>query len=395
LRSLVRIRHPELRPVERRLAACHTVEDLRSVALRKTPRPVFDYVDGGAGSEVAMRRAREAYERVELHPHVLRDVKRVDISTPILGRQAAMPVVFAPTGFTRMMHHTGERAVARAALRAGIPYALSTLATTAIEDVVAAAPGADIWFQLYVWKDRGRAKDLIERVRETGTRVLVLTVDVPVQGDRLRDTRSGLTIPPTLSLKSLAQIARYPAWWANALTTEPFSFANFSSEPATLAEMIARMFDPSVTIEDIAWLRSVWNGPVVVKGVQRLDDALVIASEGVDAIVLSHHGGRQLDRSIPPLELLPQVADALKGRCGILVDSGIRSGADAAAAVAMGADAVLVGRAYLYGLMAAGEAGVDKVASLLAAQLSLTMQLLGARTVADLTPDMVSLRAAP
>jgi L-lactate dehydrogenase (cytochrome) len=377
---------------ERRLQRCLTIDDLRRLARRRTPTAVFDYVDGGADDEIALRRAQLAYQRVEFHPHVLRDVSHVDTSTTILGLPAALPLAFGPTGFTRMMHHAGERAVVRAAARAGIPYTLSTMGTTSAADVVESAPGADVWFQLYLWRDRGRSTELVQQVRQAGVRTLMLTVDVPVGGNRRRDARSGLTIPPTLTWQTLLQIARYPSWWGNVITTEPLTFASFSDAPDTLAEMFATMFDPAMTLDDLGWLRSLWDGPIVIKGVQRVDDAVALLKAGADALVLSHHGGRQLDRAVAPLELLPQVVQAVGDRAEIYVDSGVRSGADVAAAVALGARACLVGRAYLYGLMAGGERGVDRAAELLAGQFRQTMQLLGARTVADLTEDLVSLR---
>ena len=380
--------------VQRQLAKAHSVDDLRKLAARRTPKPVFDYVDGAAESEVSARRSHEAFGRVEFHPHVLRDVASVDSSTTILGHRTRLPIVLGPTGFTRMMHTDGEAAVATAAANAGVPYALSTMGTTSVERVRAAAPDADVWFQRDVWRDRGRSKELIDRAREAGVRTLVLTVDVPVAGARLRDVRGGLTIPPTLTLRTLGQIARFPSWWFNLLTSEPLNFASIDEGPGTLAEMIATMFDPSVTMEDVDWLRGQWDGPVVVKGVQRVDDAQALVSCGVDGIVLSNHGGRQLDRSVTPLELLPRVLDAVNGRREVFVDGGVRSGADVVAAIAAGATACLIGRAYLYGLMAGGQRGVARAIGLLSQEVVRTMQLLGATSISDLTPDLVSFRAS-
>jgi len=248
-----------------------------------------------------------------------------------------------------------------------------------------------VWFQLYVWRDRARSKDLIDQAREAGARALMLTVDVPVPGARLRDNRGGLTIPPTLTMRTLSQIARFPRWWLNLLTTEPLSFANFSQAPTELHDLIASMFDPAVGIDDVEWLRGTWDGPLIVKGIQRVDDARVVAAAGADAIVLSNHGGRQLDRAITPLELVPETVDAVGDRTEVYVDTGVRSGSDVAAAVALGARGCFVGRAYMYGLMAGGERGVDRAATILREQLRRTMALLGARNLAELTPDMVSL----
>lgn len=353
---------------------------------------MFDYTDGAADEELSLRRARAAYTSVTFHPHVLRAVATVDTSTTVAGRPASMPLVLAPTGFTRMMHHTGERAVSAAAARAGLPYALSTLGTTPIEDVVAIArQPEDVWFQLYVWRDRARSEELLSRVRAAGVDVLVVTVDVPVAGRRLRDHRNGLTMPPSLTARTLLQMARYPSWWFNVLTTEPLTFASFDQRAQSLTEIINGTFDASVTIADLDWLRQQWPGRILAKGVQRVDDAVDLARAGVDGIVLSNHGGRQLDQAEPPLQLLPRVVEAIGGNVEVMVDTGVRSGSDVAAAVALGARAVFVGRAYLYGLMAGGEQGVDRALAILQSEFLRTMQLLGAESVNDLRPDMVSL----
>jgi L-lactate dehydrogenase (cytochrome) len=376
-----------------RAARAHDVTDLRRIARRRTPRAVFDYVDGGATDELSMRRAREAFDRVEFRPRVLRDVAGVDPSTTVLGRRTALPLGFGPTGFTRMMQHEGEYAIAAAAARAGIPYALSTMGTTSIEDLAAAAPKTDLWFQLYVWRDRKRSGELITRAREAGYGALMLTVDLPVNGARLRDSRNGLTIPPSLSPRALAGMARFPSWWLNKLTTEPLAFASLGpGSPQALMELTATLFDPAVTFDDIAWMREHWDGPLVVKGIQHADDARQLADLGVDALVISNHGGRQLDRAVTPLEVLPEVLDRVGGDAEVLLDGGVRSGADAVAAVALGARAVLLGRAYLYALMAGGEAGVDRLCVLLEEDVRRTMALLGATSVDQLSAQMVRLR---
>jgi L-lactate dehydrogenase (cytochrome) len=378
-----------------RVARAHDVEDLRRIARRRTPRAAFDYVDGGATDEVSMRRARAAFDRVEFRPRVLRDVAAVDTSTTILGRRAALPVGFGPTGFTRLMQHEGEVAVAAAAARAGIPYVLSTMGTTSVEDLAHAAPKADLWFQLYVWRDRERSRDLVVRAREAGYSALMLTVDVPVNGARLRDSRNGLTVPPSLSPRTLAGMARFPSWWFNKLTTEPLAFASLDpGSPAGVMDLIASLFDPTVTFDDVDWVRSVWDRQLVVKGVQHPDDARRLADLGVDAVVVSNHGGRQLDRAVTPLEVLPEVLDAVGSDTEVLLDGGVRSGADAVAAVALGARAVLLGRAYLYALMAGGEAGVDRLCTLLEDDVRRTMALLGVTTVDELSGDLVRLRPA-
>ncbi|MDQ4008795.1 MAG: alpha-hydroxy-acid oxidizing protein [Actinomycetota bacterium] len=376
-----------------RVARAHDVGDLRRIARRRTPRAAFDYVDGGATDEVSMRRARAAFDRVEFRPRVLRNVSAVDTSTTILGRRASLPVGLGPTGFTRMMQHEGERAVAAAAGRAGIPYVLSTMGTTSVEDLAEAAPKADLWFQLYVWRDRERSRELIARAHEAGYHALMLTVDVPVHGARLRDSRNGLTVPPSLSPRTLAGMARFPSWWLNKLTTEPLAFASLGpGSPQGVMDLIASLFDPAVTYDDIAWMREEWDGPLVVKGIQHADDARRVADLGADALVVSNHGGRQLDRAVTPLEVLPEVLDAVGGDVEVLVDGGVRSGSDAVAAVALGARGVLLGRAYLYALMAGGEAGVDRLCVLLEEDVRRTMALLGVTAVDQLSPQSVRLR---
>jgi L-lactate dehydrogenase (cytochrome) len=381
-----------LSPTERRLAAAATIADLRCAARRVTPRAVFDYVDGAAETEASLRRSRQAFARIEFVPRVLRDVSVIDLSTTILGRPAAMPLVFAPTGFTRLMNHEGEAAVARVARRAGIPYALSTLGTTSPEDLAAAAPDTEKWFQLYLWNDRDAGVQLVRRARASGYTALVLTVDTPVAGARLRDVHNGFTIPPTLSARTVVDIARHPGWWINLLTTEPLRFAVFTETGGTVADLINRVFDPTITVADLAWVRAEWPGPIVVKGIQTPEDARVVADAGADAIVVSNHGGRQLDRAATPLEQLPGVVAAVGDRLEVYVDGGVMSGADVIGAVALGARAVLVGRAYLYGLMAGGERGVQRAADLLRADAIRTMRLLGVTGIGELGPDRARLR---
>jgi L-lactate dehydrogenase (cytochrome) len=384
----------QLNGTERRLARAASVADLRLLARRRAPRAVFDYTDGAAGEEVGLRRSREAFGRVEFQSRVLRDVTDADTSTTILGRPSALPLVFAPTGFTRMMHTEGEPAVARVAARVGIPYALSTMGTTSIEGLAATAPGGRLWFQLYLWRDREASRDFVERAREAGYEALVLTVDTPVPGARLRDVRNGLTIPPTLSMRTFAEGVLHPAWWFDLLTTETLEFASINRFEGTVAELVRRMFDPSITMADLSWLRSVWPGPLVVKGIQHVDDARAVVDTGADAVVVSNHGGRQLDRALTPLEALGPVVDAVGDRAEVYVDGGILSGSDLVAAVALGARAGLVGRAYLYGLMAGGERGVQRAAEILHAEVATTLALLGVTRIEDLGRDHVRLRGA-
>jgi L-lactate dehydrogenase (cytochrome) len=392
LAPLLRRKPWVLNGTRRRLAAAATIPELRAIARRRTPRAVFDYTDGGADDEISMARARDAFGRVEFRPNVLRDVSTVDPSTSVLGKPSALPIVFGPTGFTRMMHHEGEIAVARAAAAAGIPYALSTMGTTSAAALACAVGDVRRWFQLYLWRDRARSMDLIRAAGESGYEALVLTVDTPVAGPRLRDVRNGLTIPPALTLRTFLNGAVRPWWWWNLLTTRPLEFASFSSWNGTAAELANHMFDPSASIRDVAWLREIWPGKLIVKGVQHVDDARAVVATGADAIVISNHGGRQLDRSPVPLEQLPSIAEAVGDQAEVYIDGGVLSGADAVAAVCLGATAVLVGRAYLYGLMAGGERGVHRVVDILSTEVRTTMQLLGARSTKDLTKDMARLR---
>lgn len=395
LKPLLRMRKVELDPVKRRLDRALTIADLRRIAKRRTPRAAFDYTDGAAEGEVSLRRARALFRRLQFNPSVLRDVSEVDTGTTILGRPSTYPYAFAPTGFTRMMQHEGEPAVVRVAERVGIPYALSTMGTTSIEDVAKAAPNAEKWFQLYIWKDRSAGEELMKRAAENGFSTLVLTVDVPVGGARLRDVRNGMTIPPTLSPKTIIDMGLHPAWWFNLLTTKPLSFATLSEWPGTVEELLNTMFDPTVTFEDLEWIRRFWSGSLVVKGIQNRDDAKKLADLGVDGIVVSNHGGRQLDRAPVPLELLPKVVDAVGDRVEVFVDTGVLTGADIVAGIALGARAVLVGRAYLYGLMAGGERGVQRAADILNAEIRRTMQLLGVNSVDQLNRSHVTLPAVP
>jgi L-lactate dehydrogenase (cytochrome) len=375
-------------------ARVRTVADFETLARRRTPRAVFDYVEGAAERELSKRRAVAAFDQVVFHPHVLRDVSTVDSSTTILGRQAAMPVVFGPTGFTRMMHAAGELAVARAAERAGVPYTLSTLGTTSIERLRGEAPTTELWFQLYVSKDRGRTSELIARAAESGYTTLVLTVDVPVAGARLRDVYSGLTFPPSLTRRTILGMISKPTWLFDALTTEPLAFESLGAAEDVMG-IINAVFDPAVTLADLDWLRTQWAGSIVIKGVQRVDDALKVVSAGAEGIAVSNHGGRQLDRAVTPLELLPAVVEAVGDSAEVYLDGGVRSGADVAAAVAFGARAAFVARPYLYALMAGGEEGVDHLSALLLEDYSRTLKLLGVASTGELCRDLVSLSDAP
>lgn len=396
LLPLVRFQRPALN-LRDRLAKAQTIGDLRLLATRRTPRGPFNYADGAADDEISLQRARDAFADVVFHPSVLRDVAKVDTSATVLGKPVALPFGIAPTGFTRLMHTDGELGGVAAAAAAGIPFTLSTMGTAAIEDVTRRAASVSsasrTWFQLYIWKDRGRSTELIQRAAAAGMEALVVTVDVPVGGRRLRDLRSGMTVPPALTPKTFLEMIPHPAWWFDVLTTEPLVFSSLDHSTGSIRALFESMFDPSVTLDDLEWIRETWNGPVVVKGIQTEADAIRVANAGADAIVLSTHGGRQLDRAPAPLDLLTPVASALRERSSrteVWLDTGISSGADILAARAMGAHFTLIGRAYLYGLMAGGGAGVGRAIEILRTEIERTMRLLGVRNLEELTPEHVS-----
>ena len=390
LAPLLRFKRPTLRLKKRRLESALTIADLRTIAKRRTPKAAFDYTEGAAEAEISLARARQAFQDITFHPSILRDVSDVDTSVEVLGGHSALPFGIAPTGFTRMMQSEGEIAGASAAGAAGIPYSLSTMGTTSIEDVRAANPDGRNWFQLYMWKDRDRSMALVDRASAAGFDTLLVTVDVPVAGARLRDVRNGMTIPPTLTSRTVLNALPRPAWWINFLTTEPLAFASLDKWSGTVADLLDTMFDPTVSFEDLAWIKEQWNGKLVVKGVQSLDDAKKLTDMGVDAILLSNHGGRQLDRAPIPFHLLPEVVREVGKDTEILIDTGIMSGADIVAAIAMGADFTLIGRAYLYGLMAGGRDGVDRTIEILKTEIVRTMKLLGVRSIDELNPGHVT-----
>lgn len=390
LAPLLKFRTPVWNGKTRRLQRALTIHDLRTIAQRRTPQAPFDYTEGAAEGELSLARARQAFSDVEFNPAILRDVSEVSTRWDVLGAPVEMPVGIAPTGFTRMMQTEGEIAGARAAERFGIPFALSTMGTASIEEVKEAAPAGRNWFQLYMWKDRDRSMELVSRAAKAGFDTLQVTVDVPVAGARLRDKRNGFSIPPALTLKTIANAVPRPWWWWDFLTTPPLNFASLSSWSGTVAELLDAMFDPTVDYDDLAWVRSQWPGKIVVKGVQTVDDAKRLAKMGVDAIVLSNHGGRQLDRAPIPFHLLPKVVAEVGKDLEVHIDTGIMSGADIVASVAMGARFTLIGRAYLYGLMAGGQQGVERALEILRDEMTRTMRLLGVASLEELTPGHVT-----
>ena len=390
LLELMRFKKFDLDPRRRRLSSALSIDDLRTIAKHRTPAAAFDYTDGAAEREISMARSVEAFEDVEFHPSILHDVSQVDTTTQILGGSSAQPFGIAPTGFTRLMQTEGEIAGAGAAGAAGIPFTLSTLGTTSIEDVKAENPLGRNWFQLYVMKQREISYGLVERAAQAGYDTLFFTVDTPVAGARLRDARNGFSIPPQLSLSTVVNAIPRPWWWWDFLTTAKLEFASLSATGGTVGELLNSAMDPSIDYEDLAQIREMWPGKFAVKGVQTLEDAKKLADLGVDAIVLSNHGGRQLDRAPVPFHLLPEVAREVGQDLEIILDTGIRSGADIVASIALGADFTLIGRAYLYGLMAGGREGVDRMIQILSEEVERTMKLLQVSSLQELTPKHVT-----
>ena len=389
LAPLLKFSLPTLHRKKRRLEKAYTIWDLRDIAKRRTPKGPFDYTDGSAESEVSLERARQAFADLEFIPSILKDVSTADLTRTSLGEKFSMPLGIAPTGFTRMMQTEGEIAGARAAEKFGIPFTLSTLGTTTIEDVVTAAPGGRNWFQLYMWKDREGSMALVERAQRAGVKNLMLTVDVPAAGQRIRDYRNGLTVPPRLTAGTVINAIPRPAWWINFLTTPSIEFASMKNWEGTVGELLDYMFDPTMTWEDLKWIREQWNGTLTVKGIQNLDDAKKAAELGADAVLLSNHGGRQLDRAPVMLHLLSDIKKEFKKDYEIHIDTGIMHGADVLAAIALGAQFTYVGRAYLYGLMAGGQDGVERALEIMRTQMVRNMKLLGVNSLDELTPKHV------
>jgi L-lactate dehydrogenase (cytochrome) len=390
LLELMQFKKPDLNGKRRRLTSALTIEDLQRIAKRRTPAAAFDYTDGAADGEISLTRARQAFQDIEFHPSILRDVSHVDTSTTIFGGPSALPFGIAPTGFTRLMQTEGEIAGAGAAGAAGIPFTLSTLGTTSIEDVKATNPNGRNWFQLYVMRQREISYALVERAAKAGFDTLFFTVDTPVAGARLRDKRNGFSIPPQLSLGTILDALPRPWWWIDFLTTPKLEFASLSTTGGTVGELLDSAMDPSISFEDLDIIRSLWPGKIVVKGVQNVEDSRKLVDLGVDGIVLSNHGGRQLDRAPVPFHLLPEVVREVGRDTEITIDTGIMNGADIVASIAMGAKFTLIGRAYLYGLMAGGREGVDRTIEILAEQVVRTMKLLQVSELAELTPAHVT-----
>ena len=398
LRSVARFRRFEPKRAKRRLSRAASVVDLREMARRRLPAGVFDYIDGAAEDELTMERNAAAFDQWEFVPRVLRDVSALDTSVELLGRRHLLPLALSPTGFTRIVCPDGELAVARAAARKGIAYSLSTLSTCSIEEIREVSDGP-LWFQLYFWRDRGLVAEWLQRAVDCDYEALLVAVDTPVFGRRERDVRRGFTLPPTLGPDTVLDGLRRPGWTWSLLRSDPITFANLTgvqgydgSSALGLAEFAHNQFNQALSWDDLDWLRERWTGKLVLKGVQSVADAQVAAEQGVDGIILSNHGGRQLDGAPPILELVPQVADAVGGDLDIICDGGIRRGSHVAMALALGADAAMFGRPYLYALAAAGEPGVDHLIDQFTEDLHRTLALIGVPKASDLTPASVRQR---
>jgi L-lactate dehydrogenase (cytochrome) len=403
MRKLVRLRAVPLDAQARRLGSCYDIADLRRAAKRRIPRPVFDYVDGAADEEIAVAANVAAFRSWRFLPRVLAGVASADTSAAVFSSVLPVPMVLGPTGYTRMLHPDGEIAGARSAARHGLPYTLSTMATTGIEELRASVgaaglgsvggAGAELWFQLYLTRDRVQSYDLVDRAAAAGYTALVVTVDTVVAGNRVRDLRNGLTIPPELTLATIASVASRPSYWYRLLSGPALDYANFAGGPTTTIRQTADFFDADLNWSDIEALRARWPGKLLLKGPVGPADARRAMELGLDGVQLSNHGGRQLDRAVAPADLIAPVREAVGPSFTVLVDSGVRHGADVAIALALGADAAVLGRAYLYGLMVGGEAGVDRALDLLIGQFRSTMQFLGVTSVAELRkhgPDLVT-----
>jgi L-lactate dehydrogenase (cytochrome) len=400
LRSVVRFRGYERDRTARKLSKAADVADLRAMAKKRMPGGCFDYIDGAAQDEVTAENNISAYKNYYFRPRVLRDVAAIDTSTTLLGGRVPFPLMIAPTGFDRIAHSQGELAVARAAHRMRIPYSLSTMGTRSIEEVAGVNEGRK-WFQVYVWRDKPVLKEMLERAAAADYEGIMITVDTAVLGRRERDVRRGFSLPPKIGFDTIIDGIRHPRWTADFLRAEPIQFANVKgssavgdgSTPVTLSDYINSQFDPSLSWSDIEWFRDNWSGMIMIKGVQTVKDAEIAADMGLDGVILSNHGGRQLDYAPSPIDLVAPVADAVGDKTSIICDGGVRRGSDIVKAVAMGADACMIGRAYFYALGAAGERGVDWVLEFLRAGVEHTMALSGVGSIDNLDRDLIQVRS--
>ena len=371
----------------------NSVADLRAIARRRVPKSIFEYVDHGSYDELTWTRNRSDLEAIRFRQRVLVDVTAQSLRRDILGHSAAMPVAIAPTGMTGLLYRDGEICAAQAAEAFGIPFCLSTVSICSIEDV-RAATRAPFWFQLYVMKDRGYTASLLDRAEAAGCPVLVLTVDIPVSGLRRRDAKNGLAVPPRLTPRNLFDMATKPAWTAGVMLGKRKTFGNLAAAMphtgvATLSQWIQQQFDASVTWKDLEQIRARWKGKLVVKGILDPEDAKRVVEHGADALIVSNHGGRQLDGAPSTIAALPRIAAAVAGRCEILFDGGVRSGQDVLKAIALGANGTLIGRAFLYGLGAAGRRGVTQVLEIISREMQVTLALAGCNDVREVGPQIL------
>jgi L-lactate dehydrogenase (cytochrome) len=375
-----------------------TIQDLRARARRRLPRAVFDFIDGGAEDELTLRRNETALKQITFRPRVLVDTHLRNQTTTVLGQPLQTPLILAPTGLCGMAAPRGEILAARASLNTGVIFTLSSMSAVSIEDTARAVPGPH-WFQLYVWRDRELTRSLVERAASAGYRAMMVTVDVPVLGQRERDLRNGATIPPRVTLSNAVDSARKLGWLLGMARHPRIDFVNVARPtdmrgPFALGPYVNSQFDPSVSWADLDWFRSIWSGPLILKGIMSAEDGRRAVEHGVDAIVVSNHGGRQLDGLPAAIEVLPEVAEAAGGRIEVLFDGGIRRGTDVIKALALGARACMIGRPYLYGLGAAGQAGVEHAINLLRAEIDRAQALLGRPTLAELDRSAVRLPAS-
>ncbi len=394
--ELVHLGQPDAPYGVRALARCYDIDDLARLARKRLPIGAADYLDGGGEDEWTMRRNRAAFDEVELLPRVLRDVSDVHTAVTVLGTPMPLPMILSPVGAPRMFHYEGELAVARAASKAGLTYGVSTLATQPLEAIAEAADGSPLWFQLYLWGDRSVARELVARAKAAGYSALLLSADTTVRSEHDRELHRGIELPtPELNVRTVLDGARHPRWSWHFLTSPAPAFPNLSMHGPTSRDQMKQMFDGTVGWRDLEWIRQEWDGPIALKGVLRAEEAVRAADHGVDAVIVSNHGGRQMDHVPASLEVLPEIVDAVGDRVEVLFDSGIRRGANVVAALALGARAVLVGRAHLYGLAAAGEAGVRHVIDILTKEVRMSMALCGASTVAELDRSLIRQSSPP
>ena len=376
------------------------IEDLRQLAERRVPRAFFQYVDSGSYAEETFRANRADMERVKLRQRVLVDVDKRDLSTTIVGQKASLPLALAPVGLCGMQHGNGEILAAQAAEEAGIPFCLSTMSVCSIEQV-AAATKKPFWFQVYVIRDRGFMEDLIARAKAANCSALVLTVDLQVMGQRHRDIKNGLSVPPKIKLSNIIDMATKPRWVSSILSAKSRTFGNLDGYVkgmegvGSLAQWTASQFDATLSWKDVAWIRSLWPGKLIIKGILDVEDAKLACKSGADAIVVSNHGGRQLDGAASSISMLPKVADAVGSDLEIMFDGGIRSGQDLARALALGATSAMIGRAYIFGLGAMGKAGVSKAIDIIRKELDITMALTGVTKIADIDRRILATETVP